>query len=876
MTALADLRERTLENGLRIIVREDPTTPVVALNFWVRVGSNNETGDLMGWSHGIEHMLFKGTARRPSGAIAREITNAGGETNAGTGYETTNYYIVVPRDEWRTALDIHADVLMNSTFDPAELDNERQVLIEENAMYRDRPAGFGITWEELFRLGFSTHRYRHPIGGPDANLAETPRERILEHLKRYYRPNNIVYVVVGDVRAEEVFAAAEAAFAGFAPLPLAIDESPAEPPQAEFRFREMSGDVNRVYGKIGFHIPAELDARNDALQVMTQILGSGRTSRFYRNVREPGHVSAISVTAINGFDPGYLVIDFQTEVERVLDALTAIFAELGRLRRETVTEAELERTKRSVRSHFTFGLETAEGQASVLGHYATLGDVGRAATLPERIAAVTGDSVRAVAERHLGLDQATVLLYGPRERTLVADPARLLARLGAVTTGVTGGVPDPAVPGSGAGPERSRFAVTKTQLANGLTVLVEPQRALPIVAIALYVRGGSALEPDAAVGLTQLMQSMRLKGAGGRSAERLAEILEGAGAHARPFAGRDLTGLSLSATREELAEVLPIFVDLVRRPDFPADRFAREQEKALSDLAALRDNTLQWTMKTFSETLYGGHPYGRPVLGREDTIPGLSAGQLAAWHESLYRPERMVMALVGDLDVDEGMALAEAHFGNLVASARDLPVSVPAFDTRGTARRIEVHRDKNQAVVVLGCPGPSFSSPDRYALDMLMAILSGMGNRLFVELRDRRHLCYFTGAFGSLLQSGGSVGAYVGTRPENEEEAVAALKGELRRAATDLPTAEEMQRARNTIAGGYLIDLQRRAARASVLAQDEASGLGFEEALRYTDRIAAVTPEEVRAVADRWFDLDNATLAVLRPGAAPPAPVGHA
>jgi hypothetical protein len=195
---LQDIQVRVLSNGLRVLVREDHTTPVVALNFWVRVGSNNETGELQGWSHGIEHMLFKGTGKRPAGAIANEIKNAGGELNAGTGYETTNYYIVVPKEEMATALDIHADVLMNSTFDPGELENERQVLIEENQMYRDRPSGYGITWEELFRLGFTTHRYRDPIGGPDLNLKDTPRDAILGHLRRYYVPDNVIYVIVGD------------------------------------------------------------------------------------------------------------------------------------------------------------------------------------------------------------------------------------------------------------------------------------------------------------------------------------------------------------------------------------------------------------------------------------------------------------------------------------------------------------------------------------------------------------------------------------------------------------------------------------------------------------------------------------------------------
>ncbi|HEX7880772.1 MAG TPA: pitrilysin family protein, partial [Candidatus Eisenbacteria bacterium] len=333
-TTLVDVQKRILPNGLTILVREDHASPVVALNFWVHVGSNNESGDLMGWAHGIEHMLFKGTERRPAGAIAREIKNAGGEVNAATGYETTNYYIVVPREEYKAALEIHADVMRNSVFDPAELENERQVLIEENQMYRDRPSGYGRTWEELFRLGFTTHRYQSPIGGPDRNLRDTPRDTIVGYKERYYVPANIVYVITGDVVAEEAFAAVQAVLGDWPEVPFSPDRSPEEPEQERFRFKEIEGDVSRVYGKIGFHVSSELADDHDALHVLSHILGVGRSSRLFREVREAQQlVHSISVLSVSGVDPGYLVIDFTADTGKALDALVAIFHEVGRLTR---------------------------------------------------------------------------------------------------------------------------------------------------------------------------------------------------------------------------------------------------------------------------------------------------------------------------------------------------------------------------------------------------------------------------------------------------------------------------------------------------------------------------------------------------------------
>ena len=185
--------------GLRVVVRRDARSPVAVCNVWVRAGSNREPESLRGWSHGIEHMLFKGTHRRGERDFALEVAAAGGSTNAGTGYETTNYHITVPAARLPVAIDILGDALLCSRFEEAALDAERQVLVHENHMYDDIPFGFGVTWRWGLELAFDRSPYRHPIGGQDENLLTCPRERVMAYWRSAYHPTNMVAVVVGDV-----------------------------------------------------------------------------------------------------------------------------------------------------------------------------------------------------------------------------------------------------------------------------------------------------------------------------------------------------------------------------------------------------------------------------------------------------------------------------------------------------------------------------------------------------------------------------------------------------------------------------------------------------------------------------------------------------
>jgi zinc protease len=249
----ADLYTGRLPGGLRVAIRRDARTPVAVCNIWVGVGSNREPEALRGWSHGIEHMLFKGTQRRGESDFALEVASAGGSTNAGTGYETTNYHITVPAAQLPVAIDILADALQHSVFDPESLEAERKVLVHENHMYDDIPFGFGVTWRWGLELAFDSSPYRHPIGGQDENLLTCPRERVMAYWRSAYHPTNMVAVVVGDVDPQAVFAQLGAVFPVRTDAPDAGDGNailaapPLEPRRTAPRLRVETGDLKRAY-----------------------------------------------------------------------------------------------------------------------------------------------------------------------------------------------------------------------------------------------------------------------------------------------------------------------------------------------------------------------------------------------------------------------------------------------------------------------------------------------------------------------------------------------------------------------------------------------------------------------------------------------------
>jgi zinc protease len=873
-----------LPNGLKVIIKEDHRTAVAICNVWVNVGSNREPQKLRGWSHGIEHMLFKGTDKRDEGDFAREVASAGGSTNAGTGYETTNYYITTPAEQLPKAVDILADALFHSKFQAESLDAERQVLVHENHMYDDIPFGFGVTWRWGLELAFDTSPYSNPIGGRDENLLERDREDILAFWKSAYRPDNMTAVVCGDVDPEAAFALIVDKFGhaqgpiGPRDLEITLVESPmTEKPHDHCRLRVEYGDIKRAYAKIIFRGPGENDKQGAILSVVRRVLNDGRSCRIHRQIQEELKlVDDYAVMTETGPREGVLIVDMETDPTRLPEALKAVAGILADLGRDGCTEVELDRARVRVNRSFLFGEETIQGQASTLGHNTAMGDLESSFNFPQQVAAVTSDDVAAFCRQYFRSNELSCVIYLPDGTTpadygIPSDPNQLDQLFEGVLPKVHESENIRNVTILTPGKKSSKAATVDRpfevhQLSGGSEVCLRRDTALPILTMALTNRGGSTDETSLNSGISTLTQMVQIKGTGTLKSEEIFESLEGEGASVSPRTERDFTGLYLSALSDRLDRPLEMMGRLINAPSFPEAEIEQERRLALEQLAALQDSPFQAAAVKLRELVYGDHPYGRPLTGTEESLPLLNRDQMVARHAANWTTGNLQITASGDFDPDDLLRRLETLIQDLPsAAAPDNPTPGPARQPDGVvSQRIE--RKQNQSIVLMAWPGPLDVDQDRIALMMFKEILNGQAGRLFEYLRNRRSLCYNTGTLSTAGFGQGMFLSYVLTSPDTENDARQTMLDVLVEMTGKVVGNEEFEMARAKLLGNLLIGTQANFARVSRTARDRMFDRDANDLGNVLTAIRECTPASVLQVADKYISPNQRFEVTIGPG----------
>src|SRR5215467_7062394 len=357
-----------LKNGLTVLIREQQAVPLASITTYVKAGYFNEDDRISGISHVIEHMFFKGTSKRPVGAIARETQALGGYLNAHTYYDRTVYHAEVPAENLNKALDIQADALWNSTYDAAELKKEIEVVLQENNRKLDNPPA--VSAEKLYATAFEQHRMRRwRIGTPEGLRALT-RDDVVAYVKKYYRPSNIILSIAGRLDIEDTIAEVVKLYGGVADEGDAIerDHGPAEPEQTVVRYGSQTGPVEQNHVAIGFHAPGILADDARALEVLASILGDGRASILNQYLRdEKGLITSGSANLEAFQDLGFFEIDFETS--KPLEAQIGALAELENIKKYGVTKERLARAKTLIAQKHYRQLETVSGMAENVAYF---------------------------------------------------------------------------------------------------------------------------------------------------------------------------------------------------------------------------------------------------------------------------------------------------------------------------------------------------------------------------------------------------------------------------------------------------------------------------------------------------------------------------
>ena len=860
-----------LSNGLTVVFQEQHAARVAAFQAWVNAGSADERPDQAGLAHVHEHMLFKGTSRRGPGEIARDIEAHGGEINAWTSFDQTVYHLVIASQFAREGIDILADAIRNSAFDPEELRREIEVVCEEIKRSDDLPSRRAS--RDLFAAAYQVHPYGRPVIGSERTVRSFTPAKVLEFYQRFYTPENIVLAVAGDLDLAQLRHWSEIAFGGPWNRPHQHRDPRAQEPEPNARrFFLSEMDTKEVHLQLAFHIPSVEHPDAPALDALAMLLGQGESSRLVMEVkRQRSLVNDIRANAYTPRDPGLLTVALTAPVSNTAEALEQSVAQIVPLTSRVVDVDELAIVQALIESEAVYQRETVQGLARKLGFYeSAAGGIERESRYYQRIASLTPDDIRDVARKYLRMDQVTVTGLFPTGTSPTGDelerrvdegvraqaPARVAPRPRSEVPAHTRS----SAPMFGRG-DASGVLIEK--LPSGVTVLIRREHAVPLFAVRATFLGGLRYENHDTSGLTTLLARTMTRGTQTHSAEDISHLLDAWAGSMAGQGGRNSLSLRGEFLSRHFEKAFALFLDCLLNSTFPDTEFQRERALLLQDIVTREDQPAAVAFDLFARTLYRHHPYRLPLLGEQTAVAKLTPEDLRRYQAEFMNPSQMTLSVVGDSPIDRLMAMIQEAFSSAgKAAAPPLVPSEPPLHEKREARKV---LQRAQSHLILGFLGARVTDPWRYAVEVLSTVLSGQGGRLFQELRDKRSMAYTVTSFSVEGVDPGYFGVYVGTSPEKLDQAADAIRAELERLRTQTISDRELDRAKQNLIGIHEIGLQRNSARAALLALDGCYGVGLENFARYAERIAAITAQDIRDVAQRIIDLDRSALVVVGP-----------
>jgi zinc protease len=404
-------QEFTLSNGLRCLVHEDFTTPLAVLNVLYDVGSRDENPSRTGFAHLFEHLMFSGSVNVPS--YDEPLQKVGGENNAFTSQDITNYYLSLPAANIETGFWLESDRMLDLAFSQNGLDVQRKVVVEEfKQNYLNQP--YGDVWLKLKPVAYTTHPYQwNTIGKEISHIEEAEMEDVRAFFRKHYAPQNAVLVVAGAVAFDEVKRLAEKWFGPIEGGPRYERQLPQEPAQTEARYAETTAAVPLSALYKAYHMPARLDPRYHAVDLLADLLGRGKSSRLHQKlVKELALFNNISASLTGALDPGLLVVSGKLNAEATLEeADRAVEAVVAELLREDVPATELDKVKNQAETGLVFGEIELLNRALALAIGKLLGNANLVNEEPAALQAVTPADIRQAAELVLRPENCTTLYY---------------------------------------------------------------------------------------------------------------------------------------------------------------------------------------------------------------------------------------------------------------------------------------------------------------------------------------------------------------------------------------------------------------------------------------------------------------------------------
>jgi zinc protease len=862
-----DVEKYTLPNGMEVLLTPKRGLPMVAVNLWYHVGPANEAAGRTGFAHLFEHMMFQSSKHVPEDQYIALIQAAGAsDVNGTTSFDRTNYYSTVPANQVELVLWLESDRMgyLLDTLDQSVLANQQDVVRNERRQSFESPP-YGMAEEAVYQTLFPKgHPYYGVIIGSHEDIQAAKLDDVRQFFREFYAPNNATLALVGDFDPAQVKALIQKYFGGFrrgpALKPLNVDT----PKITSERRKIVPARVQlpRVY--MAWLTPPLYKPGDADADFTAQILGGGRSSRLYKKLVYERQIaqdvsarqSSLQLTSVFEIEatarPGHTA----EELEKAIDE------ELAVVRAGQPGAEEMERARNTIETGIIGSLESIGGLADRLNAYNHhTGTPDFLQKDVDRYRAVTPATVQAFARDHLTAASRVVVhaVPGtPEPLAQVPTPPAPSPGQGQAAAGIN---PDEAwrAQAPKPGPARTLQLPTPTSatLSNGLTLILNERRGLPIVAAQLVFKTGSDANPVDKPGLANFTAGMLDEGTATRNALQIADELARLGGTLTPLSAMDATMVNIRSLSNTFPAMLDLLADVVLRPSFPADEIERQRADRIARLLQQRDNPQAVAAQVTAAALYGSqHPYGSSELGTEAAVNAMTREDMLAFWKQNFVPNNAALVVAGDISMNELRALAEKTLGQW---QRGTPAT-PSLGSPATTKAKVVIVDKPgpQTQLRIASIGAARSSPDFRPLQVTNLALGGLfSSRINMNLREKNGYSYGASSQFTFRRAPGPFQIGSAVRLDATAPAVTEVFNEVRGMHERPVTPDELKAAKDALVNSLPGAFETSAAAVGNFANTFIYNLGLDYYANYAEEVYAVTNEQALAVTKRYLQPDN-------------------
>jgi zinc protease len=845
----------TLPNGLQVILHEDHTVPNVTINVWYHVGSKNEKRGKTGLAHLFEHLMFGGSQHFGDPTPLHE--SLGGDNNASTAEDRTNYFEFLPSNCLELGLWLEADRMgfLLPGLTQEEVNTQKDVVKNERRERIDNQP-YAKEYElQLTALYPSDHPYSWPVIGSMEDLSGATIDDARDFFKTYYAPNNASLCVAGDFKSAEVKGLIEKYF-GTIPPGTPISRMEAWMPKLDGVKRITAQDkvaLPRLY--LSWLTPAYYAPDDAELDMLASVLGSGKTSRLYKTlvydlqIAQDVSVSQDSKELCSSLDititakPGHTL----EEIEKTVDGIIADVRDKG------VTAAELTRAQNDYEADFVRGLQQVSRLADRLNEYNTyIGDPGKFQWDLDRHTSVTPADLQRVAREYLPPDRRMIIYILPQGDLAVSGPDLDRSKK----------------PEVGAEPQFAPPAIQTATLENGLTLMLVEKHTLPLVQMNLLFPNGSGADPQDKFGSAVLTADLLDEGTPTRNALQISEDMLALGADFGTGASYDHSTASLNVLKKNLDKALTIMADVVMHPAFPKEELERKRQLQIGRIQKEASQPASLATKAFSRLMYGAaNPYSQPSSGPGSiaAVKAMTRDDLVSFYQKNYSPKGAALVVVGDLTMKEAQAAVEKAFKGW-QGAPVTPIT-PAAPVDLTATKICIVDKPGapQSVVLMGNAGIARKSADYEACQVFNNALGGIfTSRLNLNLREEKGYTYGINSGFAERRGTSHFRTFAQVQTEYTDESIMEILKELRGITKDKPlTGDELAKSKDNLMKSYPREFETIYGIAGELIPIAAYDLPRDDWTRSLAQIKAVTTESATAAAKAHIHPDQQLIVVV-------------